>query len=897
MLVGADSGSAMRIGDPVAVQVEQGRRPPRPRRPLARAAIRRGHGFQEAQGRAGRHRHEPPGRLPIPLAREVRGGDGADRQRGEVPSRRQGPAQGRLRRVQRRRAVAHNVHIPPYAPAARDNHDPERTASCCCTSASSSGWRPARTRRGSRWCRPACTSPTAARRSRSRSRAARTSATSARPSRSARPSARWSERSATASAGSGATSPSATSPTRTRAATCCSTTSRSGCRRASTPGWSAPTASARARCCASSPGSCAPSEGDVGARRPRAVHGAGRRRRRTSGTVRELLLSVAPARVRDAGLSACSPPSAALAAGDDDAGMRARRGDRRVVGPRRLRARGPVGRRLPADRARAGCRRRRPAGDAAVGRRAQAARARPAVRLRRARSCCSTSPTTSSTSRPSARSRRRSAASKKTDPADQPRPRAAGRRLRHDRHARGQRRVGPRRLLRDLPRGARARARSCSATRLARWKDEERRLRELMRIFKERAQYSTRLGQAGRRRRDALEALRRRRARRPRRSPTSRSRSACAAATPRAAWSRSTTSRSTGWCSRSPRRSTSASASGSSAPTARGKTHLMRLLAGEPVAHTTARVALGTRVSAGLFTQLNVRADFAGRDVLDIVHRAAGSASSRRWARWPATASPTPRAARYETLSGGQRARLEILCLELEGHNLLLLDEPTDNLDIDSSEALEARARRLRGHGRRRLPRPRVPAAARPLPAARPRRLRDRAAGPGARAGGDRRRAGRGDVNLPNWLVYDVALPLRRKLSGDIYASAERTRRFVERQKPSDPRPRSGWGRSWIGVAAGRSTPCRRRSPSWTSSTSTAAPTSRRSPPSTGRSSGRWCARRALAASCRSTRRARRRRRRGRGCDGGRAAGRGPDGGLGRRRACARGGAAGPSPG
>jgi ATPase subunit of ABC transporter with duplicated ATPase domains len=43
----------------------------------------------------------------------------------------------------------------------------------------------------------------------------------------------------------------------------------------------------------------------------------------------------------------------------------------------------------------------------------------------------------------------------------------------------------------------------------------------------------------------------------------------------------------------------------------------------------------------------------------------------------------------YDVLSGGQKARLEILCLELEGHNLLLLDEPTDNLDIDSSEALE----------------------------------------------------------------------------------------------------------------------------------------------------------------------------------------------------------------
>jgi ATPase subunit of ABC transporter with duplicated ATPase domains len=45
---------------------------------------------------------------------------------------------------------------------------------------------------------------------------------------------------------------------------------------------------------------------------------------------------------------------------------------------------------------------------------------------------------------------------------------------------------------------------------------------------------------------------------------------------------------------------------------------------------------------------------------------------------------------RHDLLSGGQKARLEILCLELEGHNLLLLDEPTDNLDIDSCQALEA---------------------------------------------------------------------------------------------------------------------------------------------------------------------------------------------------------------
>ncbi|MEV7908105.1 ABC transporter ATP-binding protein, partial [Streptomyces anulatus] len=38
---------------------------------------------------------------------------------------------------------------------------------------------------------------------------------------------------------------------------------------------------------------------------------------------------------------------------------------------------------------------------------------------------------------------------------------------------------------------------------------------------------------------------------------------------------------------------------------------------------------------------------------------------------------------------GGQQARLQILLLELSGTTLLLLDEPTDNLDLASAEALQ----------------------------------------------------------------------------------------------------------------------------------------------------------------------------------------------------------------
>lgn len=44
----------------------------------------------------------------------------------------------------------------------------------------------------------------------------------------------------------------------------------------------------------------------------------------------------------------------------------------------------------------------------------------------------------------------------------------------------------------------------------------------------------------------------------------------------------------------------------------------------------------------------------------------------------------------FDTLSGGQQARLQILLLELSGATLLLLDEPTDNLDLESAESLEA---------------------------------------------------------------------------------------------------------------------------------------------------------------------------------------------------------------
>ncbi|MGI8714898.1 MAG: ABC-F family ATP-binding cassette domain-containing protein [Solirubrobacteraceae bacterium] len=122
-------------------------------------------------------------------------------------------------------------------------------------------------------------------------------------------------------------------------------------------------------------------------------------------------------------------------------------------------------------------------------------------------------------------------------------------------------------------------------------------------------------------------------------------------------------------------------------PNGSGKSALMHVLAGTR-APDSGELRIGPRVSAGFFTQLQSRLDFGGRAVLDIVLEQGGGlqAAMGSLARY-GLAGAARRS--YDVLSGGEKARLEVLILELEGHNLLLLDEPTDNLDTDSSEALE----------------------------------------------------------------------------------------------------------------------------------------------------------------------------------------------------------------
>jgi len=122
-------------------------------------------------------------------------------------------------------------------------------------------------------------------------------------------------------------------------------------------------------------------------------------------------------------------------------------------------------------------------------------------------------------------------------------------------------------------------------------------------------------------------------------------------------------------------------------PNGTGKTHLLKVLSQE-LQPTTGDVRFGPRTSVGVFTQINDRPDFLGRDCIDIVHDRI-SDEERAMKTLARYGLRNQARQKFETLSGGQKARLEILRLEIEGHNVLLLDEPTDNLDIESSEALE----------------------------------------------------------------------------------------------------------------------------------------------------------------------------------------------------------------
>ncbi|MEJ8648828.1 ATP-binding cassette domain-containing protein [Streptomyces sp. MS1.AVA.3] len=122
-----------------------------------------------------------------------------------------------------------------------------------------------------------------------------------------------------------------------------------------------------------------------------------------------------------------------------------------------------------------------------------------------------------------------------------------------------------------------------------------------------------------------------------------------------------------------------------------GKSHFLRLLAGDeqnPVPHTGAW-KLGARVVPGHFAQTHAHPELLGRTLLDILWTEHAKDKGQAMSALRRYELEQQAEQRFERLSGGQQARFQILLLELSGTTALLLDEPTDNLDLESAEALQ----------------------------------------------------------------------------------------------------------------------------------------------------------------------------------------------------------------
>jgi len=124
-----------------------------------------------------------------------------------------------------------------------------------------------------------------------------------------------------------------------------------------------------------------------------------------------------------------------------------------------------------------------------------------------------------------------------------------------------------------------------------------------------------------------------------------------------------------------------------------GKTTLLKLLLGE-LQPTTGTVEIGTRLEVAYFDQLRHQLDLEktvidnvaeGRDFITI------DGQSRHVLSYLGDFLFSPQRARtpVKALSGGERARLLLARLFSKPANLLVLDEPTNDLDVETLELLE----------------------------------------------------------------------------------------------------------------------------------------------------------------------------------------------------------------
>ena len=127
-------------------------------------------------------------------------------------------------------------------------------------------------------------------------------------------------------------------------------------------------------------------------------------------------------------------------------------------------------------------------------------------------------------------------------------------------------------------------------------------------------------------------------------------------------------------------------------PNGSGKSTLLKLILGE-LAPTTGEVVLGTRLQVAYFDQhrrtlepdKTVRANLSDSDIVTVRGRSRHVVGYLKDFLFPPQRIDSP----VNALSGGERNRLLLAKLFTQSANLMVLDEPTNDLDVDTLELLE----------------------------------------------------------------------------------------------------------------------------------------------------------------------------------------------------------------
>ncbi|HFC12942.1 MAG TPA: ABC transporter ATP-binding protein, partial [Anaerolineae bacterium] len=129
-------------------------------------------------------------------------------------------------------------------------------------------------------------------------------------------------------------------------------------------------------------------------------------------------------------------------------------------------------------------------------------------------------------------------------------------------------------------------------------------------------------------------------------------------------------------------------------PNGAGKSSLLNLLAGK-LHSATGSIAWGETVVLGYYDQLAARLDdqmlvidFIAREIPLIMTESGERVEAAQMLQWFLFSRPEQRA-QIGSLSGGERRRLYLLSVLMHQPNVLFLDEPTNDLDIQTLQVLE----------------------------------------------------------------------------------------------------------------------------------------------------------------------------------------------------------------